>query len=449
MKRTSLKISLLFASLCTAFLLLVSCSPLKSNFKNKTYYVSNDYFATATCNQTVTTTVSLQGGGVTESPQYSISTQCTVPLYQYEAEVLFYSATNELLESKHVFKSKKVDAGKAISFSVDPSEQTIQDVVFVRVLFEGRSNEKPGSNSYGHTIIFFKNNGEKPTISRVRDGGTLRSPSDPKKDNSVFDGWYTDMKLSNRFSFSTSVKSDLTLYAKYSIDAAAIANIVSKDMMRGVFKIYNRCYTTSTFDANSLIKQGSGFCFHSQDGTFYILTNYHVVEKDSKYKKQIFTIEDYRGKTYTGYIYANSQKLGNALSAEYDLACLYFTLTDQTSVNYKQFSFANGNPAFFEDIISIGAPEGQSNFFVFGKTTAYRKATLQSNSSIHIQFDVLEHNAYVAHGSSGGPLLNMDLEVVGINYAGSEPDFINPANDYALAIPVEKIKEFLNLYVFK
>lgn len=445
MKKTTPIRILFFALICIVFL-FVSCSSLKET-SSKTYYISNDYFATASCTPMTTTTVSVGGRGVSQSPSYSISSRCMVSLYEYAANVHFYSDSNELLRVQSATKTGNILAGNPIQFSISVDSQTMNAVSFVKVSFTGKSHEKPGKNSYGHTICLINNNGSKPSFVRVRDGEALHSPTPPQKDNYLFEGWYSDEKLSLRYSFSEPVKKDLTLFAKYTLDAASIANKISTETMKGVVKIYNKNYTTSYSETTIQTKQGSGFCFFHQNGTGYVLTNYHVVEKISNYKNQAYTIEDYQGHKYTGYLYSNPQKMGDALSPDYDLACLYFF--SSSSSNIEPLNLATSNPNPNEDVISIGAPEGQSNFFTFGRITTYRQANMQSDSSINVQFDVIEHDAYVNQGSSGGPLLNANLEVIGINFAGSKKDPYSMAKDYSLSIPIEKIQDFLKMYIYR
>lgn len=55
----------------------------------------------------------------------------------------------------------------------------------------------------------------------------------------------------------------------------------------------------------------------------------------------------------------------------------------------------------------------------------------------------MEHTAYTDSGSSGGAVLNAELTVIGVHYAGSE------SAQLGYAIPAEKIQEFLNRYVWK
>ena len=64
----------------------------------------------------------------------------------------------------------------------------------------------------------------------------------------------------------------------------------------------------------------------------------------------------------------------------------------------------------------------------------------------NVTFTVLEHNAETNGGSSGGAILNIDLELIGIHYAGSRDSSGNFVRGYA--IPIDKIHEFLNKYIW-
>lgn len=298
------------------------------------------------------------------------------------------------------------------------------------------------TNTYEVTLIY--NNGDENDEITVEEGKTFATPGDPEKENYIFEGWYTDKKLTKKYDFSKSVTDDLTLYAKYTLDAATVTNTISKDTMKSLVKVYSKNYNTTIFGAEkeSKTSQGSGFCFYVQDGYYYVITNYHVVAEDPSYSKQSFTIEDYQGNVYTAYLYKNPNKQDSAISPEYDLACLYFKPSSTTNV--KELTIASENPVIGDDVISLGAPNSQSNSVTYGKITEYRKITLDDTSEdlSNVTFEVIHHNAYIDHGSSGGPLLNSDLNVVGVNYAGSSQ------TGEGYAIPAEKLIEFLNTYVY-
>ena len=294
------------------------------------------------------------------------------------------------------------------------------------------------TNTYEVTLIY--NNGDENDEITVEEGKTFATPGDPEKENYIFEGWYTDAKFSKKYDFSKAVTKDFTLYAKYILDAADITNKISQDTMKSLVKVYNENYNMMIFGSEKF--QGSGFCFYVQNGYYFVITNCHVEADDTAYMNQSFTIEDYQGNVYTAHLYENPNKAGSAISPEYDLACLYFKPSSTTNV--KEISIVSENPEVGEDVISLGAPKDQSNSITYGQISEYRKITLDDTSEdlSNVTFEVIHHNALINNGSSGGPLLNSDLNVVGVNYAGASQ------TGEGYAIPAEKLIEFLNAYVY-
>ena len=293
-----------------------------------------------------------------------------------------------------------------------------------------------------HSVTFVANNGTPDNAVLIENGKTVATPADPEKENYLFRGWYTDSALTRKYDFSKPVKKSLTLYAKYEIDATTLTNKISTDTIKGVVKIYNKSYNSFLgFETEYSTGQGSGFCFHIQDGNYYVLTNCHVAIKKDGYDKQKFTIEDYQGKTYEGYLLKNPNKAMSAIAAEYDLACLYFV---PDSTNVKKLTIVTDDPEAGADVISIGAPKGQSNSITYGQISGYGKVNLSETpaSASNVTFDVICHTAHINNGSSGGPLLDAQLNVAGINYAGSTE------GNFGAAIPAEKVREFLKAYVY-
>ena len=64
---------------------------------------------------------------------------------------------------------------------------------------------------------------------QIEKGKTVATPEDPEKENCLFRGWYTDSAFTKRYDFAQPVTKNLTLYAKYEIDAATITNKISTD----------------------------------------------------------------------------------------------------------------------------------------------------------------------------------------------------------------------------
>ena len=81
------------------------------------------------------------------------------------------------------------------------------------------------SQSPYYAVTLNKNNGEEEEIVNIVKGRTLESVSDPTKYRSNFDGWYSDIELTNLVEKTTPVTSDMTLYAKWSDSAYQIAYV--------------------------------------------------------------------------------------------------------------------------------------------------------------------------------------------------------------------------------
>jgi uncharacterized repeat protein (TIGR02543 family) len=177
-----------------------------------------------------------------------------------------------------------------------------------------------------HSVTFVYGNGNPNHSVQIENGKPVSTPEYPEKENYLFRGWYTDSALESKYGFSKAITQNLTLYAKYEIDAISLTNQITTDTIKGVVKVYNKNYNSFfNFETASFTSQGSGFCFHIQDGHYYILTNCHVTIKKDGYDKQKFTIEDYQGKTYDGYLLKSENKTMNAIPLS--MTSLVFTLT--------------------------------------------------------------------------------------------------------------------------
>ena len=74
------------------------------------------------------------------------------------------------------------------------------------------------------TVSFETNGGDKVEPVTVGFGKTATEPAAPKKENFVFDGWYTDQKLTRKFDFARLIGRDITLYAKWATEYKAASD---------------------------------------------------------------------------------------------------------------------------------------------------------------------------------------------------------------------------------
>lgn len=138
-----------------------------------------------------------------------------------------------------------------------------------------------------------------------------------------------------------------------------------------------------------LLKQGSAFFIAPRR----VATNFHVIEGGSA-----GDIHTSQGAAYTVSKILSSDK--NA-----DLAILEVELP--TGVEFKPLTIARGAVQEGEEIVVIGSPLGLEGTISQGIVSALRESVIQISAPI-------------SHGSSGGPVLNMRGEVVGVAAGGRD-----------------------------
>ena len=276
-------------------------------------------------------------------------------------------------------------------------------------------------------------------------GSTIGEPSAPQIENQIFMGWYTKGLFSSEFDFSSKLTGNMDLYAYFVIDAIAVNDMIVKETINSTVKIENRSYTTvsgTDVEWNYNIAQGSGVVIDISAGYCYVLTNCHVVELQDGFDKQKVSVEDPWGNVYEAKIYKNPGKKDYAMSSAYDLALLCFKYSPSAGSELKEIETAT-NPSVGEYVVAIGTPNGLQNAVTYGQVLDYQEIKEGENENLKdMNFSVIVHNAYLDHGSSGGALVDTSGKLVGINFAGYNN------GEYGCSIPVEKILEFMKLYVY-
>src|SRR5207244_4236466 len=88
-------------------------------------------------------------------------------------------------------------------------------------------------------------------------------------------------------------------------------------------------------------------------------------------------------------------------------------------------------------VVAIGSPYGLSQSLTHGIISARERGSVSLGSTIRIK-DFLQTDAAINPGSSGGPLLNLDGEVIGINTAIASQSGSN--SGVAFAIPANLVR---------
>jgi putative serine protease PepD len=168
--------------------------------------------------------------------------------------------------------------------------------------------------------------------------------------------------------------------------------------------------------------QGSGFVY---DTNGRIITNQHVVEGATS-----ISVRFWNGKTY------KAEVVGSDPST--DLAVIK---VDAPASVLTPLTLADSNAvAVGDNVVAIGSPFGLENTVTSGIVSAlHRQMTSPNNFSID---DSIQTDAAINHGNSGGPLLNAEAQVIGVN-AQIESD--SGGNDgVGFAIPSNTVESIVS-----
>ncbi len=162
---------------------------------------------------------------------------------------------------------------------------------------------------------------------------------------------------------------------------------------------------------------GSGF-FVTEDG--YIITNSHVIENAEE-----ITVTDYNGNQYPARL-IGSEPENDVAVIKIDAKTLPVTLGVSSSLEVG------------DDILIIGNALGELSYTYTDGIVSHlsREVTLESGQIINM----FQTNAAINNGNSGGPVYNMDGEVVGIASAKLASEKIE---GLGFCIPIDDVRDMI------
>ena len=141
--------------------------------------------------------------------------------------------------------------------------------------------------------------------------------------------------------------------------------------------------------------QGSGFVYDTEG---HVITNQHVVDG-----AQSVSVRFANGKTYAATVVGSDPST--------DIAVID---VDAPASELRPIELADSSAVEVGDgVVAIGSPFGLEQTVTSGIVSAlHRQITAPNNFSID---DAIQTDAAINHGNSGGPLLDMDGKVIGVN----------------------------------
>ncbi|TPX62352.1 hypothetical protein PhCBS80983_g00481 [Powellomyces hirtus] len=194
-----------------------------------------------------------------------------------------------------------------------------------------------------------------------------------------------------------------------------IADAVEK-AMGAVVNISVETETSTLLKKKSLVSSGSGF-FIDENGS--ILTNAHVVTDMAP--GSILTVTTTDGAHHEGFIHS--------LDTLSDLAVVRIKPRSKAEGGWPVLKMStNINLRSGDWVVAIGSPFGLHNTVTAGVVSSGRRRNEElgtGSSTADVRVEYIQTDCVVHEGSSGGPLLNLDGEVVGINTTRADSEGIS------------------------
>jgi len=174
---------------------------------------------------------------------------------------------------------------------------------------------------------------------------------------------------------------------------------------------------------------GSGIIVRQKDGVYYALTNNHVVDEANE-----ITVAVKSGKEYPAQLVGKDERK--------DLALVSF----KTSDYYPLASLGDSDSVTVGDwAIAIGNPLGEQ--FSFSVTMGIVSAVGRTGGPGGNINDFIQTDAPINQGNSGGPLVNIRGEVIGINTWIASNQSGGGNVGLGFAIPINNVKRSIDEFI--
>ncbi len=224
-----------------------------------------------------------------------------------------------------------------------------------------------------------------------------------------------------------------TVFLKETTKLEKNVSITDNGIAESVDKVYDSVVVVSTYSNQTKIASGTGFVYKKDGNTAYILTNHHVIEKGNNIKVTFTNGKDYDVKLIGSDKYADIA----VLSIDSANIIAVAELGDSSKSRVGDTVFAVGAP--LDDAYSWTVTRG----IVSGKDRLVEVSTTSARSTDWVM-SVMQTDAAINNGNSGGPLANANGEVIGI----TSLKLVNSGVEgMGFAIPIEKAVDYADKFI--
>ena len=179
--------------------------------------------------------------------------------------------------------------------------------------------------------------------------------------------------------------------------------VTDKGIADAVEKVYDAVVVVSTYQDDTYTASGTGFVYKKDNKTYYILTNHHVIDGGNK-----VTVSFTDGTILETKIVGSDQYADIAVltvESDKDLSVVEIGKSEDSRVGDTTFAVGAPLDSAYSWTVTRGILSGKDRMV---------EVSLSNNKNSDYVMKVLQTDAAINSGNSGGPLCNSNGEVIGI-----------------------------------
>ena len=196
--------------------------------------------------------------------------------------------------------------------------------------------------------------------------------------------------------FPTSITQNITKLEKD-------VTVTDKGIADAVEKVYDAVVVVSTYQDDTYTASGTGFVYKKDNKTYYILTNHHVIDGGNKVTVSFTDGTVLETKVVGSDQYADIAVL--TVESDKDLSVVEIGKSEDSRVGDTTFAVGAPLDSAYSWTVTRGILSGKDRMV---------EVSLSNNKNSDYVMKVLQTDAAINSGNSGGPLCNSNGEVIGI-----------------------------------
>lgn len=203
------------------------------------------------------------------------------------------------------------------------------------------------------------------------------------------------------------------------VNKTTVSVTEQNDLKNAIEKVYDAVLLIQSYKNDTLISTGTGFIYKKDNTSGYVMTNHHVIEGADSVK-----VKDINGNEIDAKILGSDEVSDIAvLTIDVKAVLLVAEIGDSTASEIG------------DTIFTVGSPLGED--YMGTVTKGILSGKNRSVDTGNFVMEVLQTDAAMNPGNSGGPLVNIAGQVIGVNSLKLVQDEIE---GMGFAIPIELAK---------